>query len=678
MKIREMNDEIQRYKQEAQQASASLASQLHNRMKSGLSYNSNSKAKSVTPSPSAGPQAQVQVSAVPVDQKTKRVKKGVSVKRSHRHMSGNQCKYMKGEPVSIEKALAVCLMEDGDCCGLSQYPFLFIPSLLEKSTSMPDQVSESMRIYNELLYSLSKLHNDEITIFFFIESLIRHLISLAFIIDARDKSMPNQTSNLNTKSTEEEKDLHRPSSSLSSSSNNKQTKMRKNSGASRTNSNTQQTSKRVEGRSGHGASEIETTSLLILRVLKIAVKFSNEARRCFCQLLSPSIVFSTNIDCFKGKINVRSALNHALREMMEFTSICDKTIQPECGAKYVSKEELSDLSINIIGAISTFALGSFDWRSIPRSKFHIKSQLQFESLSIIESVAFNYYTGEMREALNKQLSKIFLPPEDLIEMDVPDGINGEAFRAAYNKHHSSDVVTVLDICLNSGLANDTNSKVVSVLLSLLVSLSKSGHFLTEFLTIYGDRMFTLLVDVLEGLVRSNKFHDNSGSAMSASQVLADYNYMAVVFDIIRFIKTSCESEAGIVQLVKGRVSRSTKLLTQKRKRSGIAILSELFYQVACDVLELSYITCSKANEAKLIGAQLLRDIIMFFSIAMPYMPSSNGSDDSNNVSILSEYKDIIRSTLNMVATSPNGLLIDQSTRYESRLLMDEIDEQRSK
>ena len=660
-KVREMKEEVQRYKQEAQQASASLASQLHNRARRGDqnlgakqdSSDASSYSQAVTPSPISAPQ----VSAV--DQKrTKRgssnqhTSKTFSMKRTYDAMLSNVEELAS---ISAEKALALCLLGDGDSLGLSKYPFSFIPSSFEKSSGNGKK-SEQIRVYHRLLCSLRNLQNDKITISYFIESLMREMVSLASVIAARECQTPNSSILI-----EDGKELQRPSSSSSSTSSIK--KQEKASYFRSTENQAQHVIKRVEVRPMGGINEIEVTSLLILQILKRSLMLSSEAKRCFCHLLSQRFT-SSKVSCFKGNASIKSELNLAMIEMMEYTPICNTKECHDSHIDHLSEGEKSALSNNIISAFRTFSLRSFDCKSLKLSRLHLKLQLQFVSLSIMEILVTSKYTLDERLNLVQKFGQIFFPCRNGNDIEIQKTINRDACFEPCLDNDQADIVTILERSFSSRLPSETSS----VLLSVMASLSKSSHFMKILLNNAGERLFNLFVDEVESLTRiyivENSFDDKQPSVIGKG--------MKQSIGIIRFIRILCESEAGVVHLMKERSPQSSKLADHKRKRSGISVLSEFLFQVASEMVEENQTPFSNHNSNRWVASQLLRELVMVFSIIMQYMPSA--SDKDKDRSILAGHKPIVCSALNKIMLAPSSTLIDHATRYESRILMGEIDE----
>eukprot|EP00814_Leptocylindrus_danicus_P006826 CAMPEP_0116028686 /NCGR_PEP_ID=MMETSP0321-20121206/15600_1 /TAXON_ID=163516 /ORGANISM="Leptocylindrus danicus var. danicus, Strain B650" /LENGTH=843 /DNA_ID=CAMNT_0003502735 /DNA_START=282 /DNA_END=2812 /DNA_ORIENTATION=+ len=676
-KIRTMEEEVQRYKQEARKASASLASQLHQakrqkRQNDDQPSSSNGHPsllsqsyQAVTPSPGSVSVAktriplQAKVNDPPVE--PKREVKSVSVMTTNLDNRSTQIDCNKSA-----KQLAQHLLLDGEAHTLLDFPFSFLPSAFISNENRY-RTSIGKHTYTEVYYCLQGMFAGQVSIESFMQCLVRSIINLATSCTAPEERKPCHKPPV--PAPENQNEMNRPASASSAT-------MNSSGGSQRQLNESEKTlEKKSERKSEKRKSfvplhitERDAIALLLVRTLGGSVGFSREARRWFCNMFHDCKNLGQNDD-MSSTSSVFSRLKLCSRLTEKAVNNALSCIHFVTPTQYENVENGSKIQADDQARVFTQALQriAFVQEINVRRDFRcssVKLFLQYEVTALVVNL-FSWVHVSKGSSLWVSLVDLFFSPLKSPLLDCGQLCSNKRAFSGIVTQSNIDSILTLQQCLHRCRQSPCSSAIYNlnlVTLELLKNLSKSCAFLTRIISNdYGERLISVLMQQVDWAVR-NLNGENEDKV----------NKLTICLKITSLLNILCQQEDFVILLARKRSYRSKSL---ERKKTGIDIMSNLLQVVASAfTLRGDYAVAYRTGAEKKVGCLMLGEVVLFFSFIFPYAQEQE-KESASFAAIVENHKESLYQSLSLIIHSNDiGMqTINDDIRFEASLLVAEME-----
>jgi len=677
-KIRAMEEEVQRYKQEARKASASLASQLHQAKRQKRqdddkpsSSNGHPSLKSqsyqaVTPSPGSVSVAKprIPLEAKVDDPPAEPKREVISVSVMTTHLGNHSTQIDCNNPA---KQLAQHLLLDGESHTLLDFPFSFLPSAFI-SNGNRFRTSIGKHTYAEVYYCLQGMLADQVSIESFMQCLVRSIINLATSCAAPEGRKPCHKPSV--PATENQNEMNRPASASSAT-------MNSNGGSQRQLNESEKTLEKKSERKSEKrkpfvplhTTERDAIALILVRTLGGSVGFSREARSWFCNIFHDCKDLGQNDD-ISSTFNVFSRLKLCSRLTEKTVDNALRCIHFVTPTQYENVENGSKIQADDQARVFTQALQriAFVQEINVRRDFRcssVKLFLQYEVTTLVVNLFSWIHVSKGSSLWASLVDLFFFSPLKSPQLEGGQICSNKRAFSRIATQSNIDSILTLQQCLHRCRQSPYSSAIYNlnlVTLELLKNLSKSCAFLKRIISNdYGERLISVLMQQVDWAVRSldGKNEDN-------------VNKLTICLKITSLLNILCQQEDFVILLAR---KRSYRLKSIERKKTGIDIMSNLLQVVASAfTLRGDYAAAYRTGAEKRVGGLMLGEVVLFFSFIFPYAQEQE-KESASFAAVVENHKESLYQSLSLIIHSNDiGVqTINDDIRFEASLLMAEME-----
>ena len=650
-KIRAMEEEMQRLDRQARQASASLAAKIHRKRRSS---DDGGEHRNVTSSQAITPLSNGTFAPPPSTDTAQQTNKKVNVGSDRKMKLVKRIKVGDRNGATLVKTesqfIAQRLMCIDDPCGLSHYPFTFLPSTYDPNSHPGHSINEKVFIeLNDLLQGMS---TNKVSVQHFVDR-----VAYLLVLVSNKAFEAKAASDISTQTL--------GSSTENPSSNNR-----------RVPSNGPSTSSQNRGTSY--VSEKDATIVLLLKILNTTSAINHNARQYLCEIITGETFTRYKSDDERFPLmKATPKLSEKLidRINVERLEIADNSKQNHIPHIYSEKKRKAFARI-IMNELRRLLIledsVTFARRDLSRGST-MKLQIQFQTLKLFEQLVSNISFRES-PSLWKEVECIILTMPTDKDVNVTDRSNVHTMNLLehYLRRTNRGGHLVKNLQLDSALS----------LISILFVMSKERVYSTKIISALGNPLIYFVVDQLEYISNyiCSTFKKVLVSASCTCDVCSLKLELILGNSLIRLSRSLSESCSQVATILFARTSHKVhKSLRNSRERSGLDVIAELMTSLTSFTLsENSRISSKSEGLSDTLAPKLLKEVLLHMSSLVPYLLPQTSNDDKtpSRKSPMDDSKDLICSSLYSIFKTRHSkdATIDYATRYEARLLLDDIQE----